>query len=149
MLHIILDSPSSGHAITLFEASYNFKDIFQSGLLFEDINKMFNFIYEENLLKTHVVAIPTHLSLQEALELKKKLKSLDLSTVELCINNSYNRIPDINNEDPPAFLGQKLKIEQEVLANYEEEIIASLPHSTSLEYSGIIKDLGPHMKAFE
>ena len=32
-LSIVVDGPSSGHALTLFEAGYNFKKIFKKGLL--------------------------------------------------------------------------------------------------------------------
>src|SRR5690606_32382499 len=39
-LVFVLDSPASGHALTMIEATSNFGQIFGSGLVFEDTNKM-------------------------------------------------------------------------------------------------------------
>jgi GTPase SAR1 family protein len=38
-LTLILDSPSSGHALTMLESTHNFRDIFESGIIFDDTNE--------------------------------------------------------------------------------------------------------------
>jgi anion-transporting ArsA/GET3 family ATPase len=39
-LVIVLDSPASGHALTMFESTSNFKTIFKTGLVVKDIDRM-------------------------------------------------------------------------------------------------------------
>ena len=53
-LHIVMDSPSSGHAITMFESSHNFKEMFGKGMIVDDINRMHQFIYDEQRLRSIV-----------------------------------------------------------------------------------------------
>ena len=43
-LTIVLDSPSSGHAITMFESPDNYKEMLKKGLLVQDIDKIKNII---------------------------------------------------------------------------------------------------------
>ena len=73
---VVLDSPSSGHAITMFEACFNFKEIFQSGALVDDINKMLDFIYRPELLKVIICSLPTMMAMGESFELEDHLKNL-------------------------------------------------------------------------
>ena len=49
-LIIVLDSPASGHALTMFESSSNFKKIFRAGMIVKDIDKMHAFLSAENAI---------------------------------------------------------------------------------------------------
>lgn len=147
-LTVVLDSPASGHAITMFEACYNFKDIFQVGVLVDDINKMLTYVYESQILRVLVTALPTQMAMHEAQDLKKHLNGLNIKDTLLIVNNCLSKIAQLEEEEKnyPPFLKTKLQLEEEVLNQYKSEINAFLPHSTSIEYGKIIEDLVPHMK---
>lgn len=123
-LTIILDSPASGHALTMFESSSNFKTIFGSGLIVKDIDRMQNFLCADHSLKTYIVTIATELALTEAMDLKAELETASNSLTmkpEIIINDSFTRYIENENISPdelPIFLQLKIKQESEVLHTY-------------------------------
>ncbi len=147
-LIVILDSPASGHALTLFESCNNFKEIFKTGLIFSDIQKMLNMLHNKNILITHICSLPTLLAMSESVELKKELEQLGPYNLQIIINNSFSRLKELqeNEHNWPDFINKKIEIEQEIGSKYQEEIRTSLPYSTSLEYLDIINYLTPYMK---
>jgi anion-transporting ArsA/GET3 family ATPase len=141
-LVIVLDSPASGHALTMFESSSNFKKIFRSGLLVKDIEHMQSFLKKENHLKTHIVTLATELALTEALDLKNELdqnlQDTDAHT-ELIINDSFKKFFEINRieqKDLPNFLLQKLKLEEGIVESH-----LSLPHIDRDNTADIVREL--------
>jgi arsenite-transporting ATPase len=134
-LTIVMDSPSSGHALTMFEASFNFLEMFKSGMIVEDIHKMHEFLYEKESIQTFILALPTLMATQESTELKAQLETLHVST-QILLNESYLKIPALNHnqEELPEFLKKKLSLEQEVVEANEQGFTESFQHypSTSL-----------------
>lgn len=119
-LIIIMDSPASGHALTMFESTSNFKKIFSAGLIVKDIERMHAFLRDPENLKTYIVALPTELALHEAVDLKNDLmnniQGLSL-TPEIIINDSFKEFIQKNNiseEELPLFLVNKLKREDNI-----------------------------------
>lgn len=142
-LIIVLDSPASGHALTMFESSMNFKNIFKTGLIVKDIEKMHSFLQAEYNLKTYIVATPTDLALTEAHELQKELNQSD-KTCSIIINNSYKKFFDLYHLDSnnlPDFLTRKLADEKEM--DLKE---ATLPHCTENIPEALVRELTPLMK---
>lgn len=119
-LTIIMDSPASGHALTMFESTSNFKKIFSAGLIVKDIERMHTFLSNKDNLKTYVVALPTELAMHEALDLKNNLaqniQGLSLNP-EIIINDSLFEFLTLNQVNPnelPLFLQDKLKREDDI-----------------------------------
>ena len=141
-LIIVLDSPASGHALTMFESTSNFKKIFNSGLVVKDIDKMQAFLKGKNNLKTHIVTIATELSLSEAMDLKDELDNNLPNTeahCDLVVNDSFKRFFEIKNVDEktlPPFLSQKIALEENIVKNHY-----SLPHIDKNKTSSIVIDL--------
>lgn len=137
-LTIILDSPASGHALTMFESSSNFKKIFRTGLIVKDIEKMRASLEDENYLKTYIMALPNELAIQEATELVEELKSV-YKNMEIVINNSivkYCQENAIDEYELPEFLKIKAEIEKQVLNGYK-----SLPHVPQNEFEKVVQIL--------
>ncbi|AUN99625.1 hypothetical protein DOM21_02700 [Bacteriovorax stolpii] len=147
-LVIVLDSPASGHALTMFESSSNFKKIFRAGLIVKDIEKMHTFLSRPGHLKTLIVSLATELAINEARDLQNELANSngpDLN-VELMVNDSYLKYlkdNQIDEKDLPDFLKNKIELEKEIIGN-----IKSLPHIDESEQVGVIEELAPHMGAF-
>lgn len=144
-LILILDSPSSGHALTLFESSHNFKKMFGSGILVKDIDKMHEFIYNEDNLSVLICSLPTPMALNESLEVKSHLELLNVKNIEIFVNNSIDKM-DINHEDLPVFLKKKIKIEKEFLDKGEIQLKSIIPHLTTLDYNEVVTRLYEHTK---
>jgi arsenite-transporting ATPase len=114
-LYIVLDSPSSGHAIALFESTSLWKKIFQSGPLVRDLEKMISFLNEENHLSIDIVTLPSEMSIQESFELKEQLgKSIPINT-NIILNNLISKNTLMENNELPDFLKNKVFIERNIL----------------------------------
>jgi len=146
-LVIVLDSPASGHALTMFESTSNFKTIFKSGLVVKDIDKMQAFLSGENNLKTHVVTLATELSLAEALDLKNELDNNLPDTKahsDLIVNDSFKKFFEIKKIDQsllPPFLAQKIALEEDIVSQY-----FTLPHIDHVEMPKVVMELSNLME---
>ncbi len=148
-LIIVLDSPASGHALTMFESSSNFKKIFRAGLIVKDIEKMHAFLSRPGHLKTLIASLATELAINEARDLQNELSQNasgpDLN-VELLVNDSYLKYlkeNKIDEKDLPDFLKGKITLEKEIIGD-----LKSLPHIDESEQVGVIEELAPKMEAF-
>ena len=142
----VLDSPSSGHALTMLEAVYNFSEIFQSGTVFEDTKKMIRLLNKENFLKINILTIPTEMSVKESQELELSLQQIaKIQTATIC-NTSLKSIENISSIKPPPSLQVKIDNEQEIINKHGHLINYFIPYSTSNTPSQLIKDLVPSTK---
>ena len=148
-LHIVMDSPPSGHALTMFESPRTFKDIFRSGLLVNDIESMLDFILDDATLKTTVVSLPTEMALQESLELVNTLHNYPLKNVSLIINNhieSCYEMIDTDKSELPPFLEKTIDMQRKVIKSSPVEIEATIPYISFNDTSRIINTLTPAME---
>jgi arsenite-transporting ATPase len=139
-LTIVLDSPSSGHALTMFESSHNFKEIFGSGLLVEDIKRMHRFIYGENVLKTFIISLPTRMALQESKEVIQHLRDLKFEETFLVANDCLSSVLEVD-EELPEFLKTKKELEDTVIGEFKEDIFGKIPHSLGENFKDVLDDL--------
>lgn len=144
-LHIILDSPSSGHAIALFESTNLWRKIFQSGPLVNDLNKMNDFLNSQENISINIVTLPSEMSIQESIELKESLEdSLPIKS-NIVLNNLLTKSPIMTHRELPDFLKNKLLIEENVLkmVNSESYYIAHQVYSDPISaISNISKFIG-------
>ena len=148
-LTIVLDSPASGHALTMFESASNFKKIFRAGLIVKDIDKMHNLLSLPGYLKTLVISLPTELAIGEAHDLQKELKENsggpDFHT-QIVVNDSYFQYlkeNQIQENDLPDFLKNKIELEKEIIKGTK-----SLAHVDESEPEVIIMKIAPKMGEF-
>lgn len=148
-LIIVMDSPASGHALTMFEASSNFKKIFSSGLIVKDIDRMHSFLENPDNLGTFIVTLATELAMSEAHDLQAELaaniKGLNLTT-NIIINDSFIQYLNDNaiaTADLPSFLQDRLKREEALSLENQK-----LPHVPELKETDIVNKLSEKMKLF-
>lgn len=146
-LIIVLDSPASGHALTMFESSSNFKKIFRAGMIVKDIDRMHAFLSGENALKTVIVSLATELAMNEALDLKKELETHttgpDLNVL-VVVNDSflqYVKDNQIEENQLPDFLKNKIDLEKDILHGE-----MALPHIDDNSMDKIILKIAPMME---
>jgi arsenite-transporting ATPase len=143
-LMIVLDSPASGHALTMFESSNNFKKIFKTGLIVKDIEKMKSKLEDPDFLKTFIIALPNELAVTEAGELIDELENIYTNN-ELIINNSFKLFCDINKikvDSLPDFLLQKISAENDISSK-----LIKLPHVPETDFVKVVNILSTEVKA--
>lgn len=141
-LTLVLDAPASGHALTMMEATSNFREIFQSGLVFDDTEKMLAKLYDRQHTGIRVFALPTVLAVHEALELKASLEKLAPFDTTISLNHSLTAWAETVAAAPPA-LQQKLSLEQDMLALHGGDIKTRFPFSAARDGQGLYADLKP------
>lgn len=146
-LVVVLDSPASGHALTMFESSSNFKKIFRAGMIVKDIDKMHAFLGGEKALKTVIVSLATELAMNEAKDLKKELETHTNGpnlNVNVVVNDSFLQyLKDNKIEESllPDFLKNRIDLEKSIL--HGETV---LPHIDEKKMDEIIMKLAPMME---
>ncbi len=123
---LVLDAPASGHALTMLEATKNFREIFQSGLVFEDTNKMIKKLYDPAHTCIRIISLPTELSLQEALELKDSIQKLGPIPCKIILNQLLASWGEKIKDLPHALL-EKVKLEEKVHQEFITHIDGSFP----------------------
>lgn len=139
-LTIVLDSPSSGHALTMFESSHNFKEIFGSGLLVEDIKRMHDFIYKKDILKNLIISLPTKMALNESIEVIEHLKNLNFTNTHLIANDCLSPVLETE-EVLPSFLQIKKDLELSVINEFDGKLLEKVPHCLAPNFKEVITEL--------
>jgi anion-transporting ArsA/GET3 family ATPase len=148
-LTVVLDSPASGHALTMFESSSNFKKIFRAGMIVKDIDRMHKFLAAPGHLKTIVVALANELAMNEAQDLQKELAANTAGpnlNVEIIVNDSFLRYTKDNSVDEtllPDFLKNKIELEKNIIGK-----AIALPHIDESGQDTIINKITPYMAEF-
>ncbi|GAB4414690.1 MAG: hypothetical protein OHK0056_21690 [Bacteriovoracaceae bacterium] len=148
-LTVILDSPSSGHAMTMFESTHNFKKIFGSGLLFQDLNRMQEFLLDKSKTSINIVTIPTEMAVHEAQDLKASFLSLGLNDIRLILNSSLpdnSHLTEERIKEFPDFLKKKYDLEKEIIDQYSDLFVKRYAHVVTTEAHQVISELSSQMK---
>lgn len=149
-LHIVIDAPASGHSLTLFQSTHNFKDMFKEGLLVDDINKMHSFLHTEGNLEVWVASLPTRMAIQEGKELGEQLNEMDVNNIKYLANGNLGLVPYIKNGDSvlPDFLNQKVTMEKEALSNIspDEMEVGILPYFTDVKFESVVNSAKDYLK---
>lgn len=130
-LIVVLDAPASGHALTMVESTTNFKQIFESGVIFEDTGKMLALLNDPEYTKIHVVSLPSLMSWQEALELRTGLHERTPVDVDITVNNCLFTLVENDLEKLPQGLRDKALNEKQLIQDNLSEMRCILPHSLS------------------
>lgn len=143
-LTIVLDAPATGHAISMFEATSNFGEIFQIGHIFDDIMRMKSFMSEEGNLMTLIALLPQSLAKEEAIELHEYLITIGMNRNQFIINQT---LADLLKEERslPAFLQERVSVEKDFLKSYPNSIV--MPYTPLPEESEIIDFISEKIRA--
>ena len=108
--HVIIDMPSTGYGVALFQSVLNFSRLFQGGPVHRDALAMHEFFGDEKSTGHVIVALPEEMPLREALDLEKHLDTL---------------FP----KNPAAFVANRLFPQPLTLAPFTDSDRKSEPHA--------------------
>lgn len=140
-LIVVLDAPASGHALIMVESTTNFKQIFESGVIFEDTGKMLARLNDPEYTKIHIVSLPSLMSWQEALELRTGLQERTPVNIDITVNNCLYPLLENDLAKLPEGLREKALNEKQLIQENLSEMQCILPHSLSHEAVAIEADL--------
>ncbi len=138
-LHIVLDSPASGHTLSMFESTHNFHEMFKSGILADDIKHMHKLLSDPNFLSLNVVELPTQMAVQEGRELAAQLVAIGLHAPAHWLNSSMVENAQIKaspRESLPPFLESRVKAEEELRDEFHFDHV--IPHVAAADFSEVI-----------
>ena len=146
-LHLVIDSPSSGHMISLFESLNTWKNIFQTGVLTNDIEHMLDFLSREENLEVNIVTLPSEMSIEESCELKQTLASKLTVEPKIILNNLLSKSDFLLNQNEiPLFLENKIKIEEQILMELlPTGTYAYTSHHVDKDYQQIVLSLASEL----
>ena len=142
-LIVVLDSPSSGHAQTLFESAFHFKDIFKTGMLVNDIDEMLSMLQDPSFLKIIIAALPTEMAIEESFELKKNLLDCELPNVDIVLNSCMSEQVE-NAETLPNMLKTRVATETKILEENSNKVVGKLPFCPRLNEREKVDELIEH-----
>jgi len=142
-LTLVLDSPSSGHALTMLEATKNFNEIFQSGILHSDTQLMLDMLLKKDFTQINIITLPSMLSINESLELRTSLEKIEQFENYIYCNYTLSNYESAN---LPEFLHQKLNNEVLAIEQGGENIKNQIPFSLANGVKLVVKDLVPSME---
>jgi hypothetical protein len=145
-LILVLDAPASGHALTMVESTTNFRQIFESGVIFDDASRMLALLNDPYFTKIHVISLPSQMSWQEAHELKVGLKERTPVNIQITVNNCLYPLVADKIDSLPSGLREKVLNEQQLVREHETEMHCILPHSLAFESHAIEMDLVGSLK---
>ncbi len=141
-LTIVLDSPSSGHATMMLQSAYHYRDLFKSGLLFADIQKMLQFAQDNDIVRINICTIPTELAMTETQELKNEIQSMNFET-KVFLNNSFTKLLEDENCQDLGPLTSRIKLEKSILEENKSLPLVSL--SLMHHEQDLVKELSKDM----
>lgn len=136
---LVLDAPASGHALTMLEATANFREIFQAGLVFEDTEKMLQRLYDPQHTGVRIISLPTQMSIHEALELREAVHQLAPMDCKVFLNNTLVSW-ESELTDAPFALQEKVRLEKEVEQQFGQEVAGKIPFSVATNVEAFVKD---------
>jgi arsenite-transporting ATPase len=145
-LHIVFDSPSSGHALTMIKAPQNFADIFKSGILYEDTQSIRDFLFKNTQTQVNIISIPTQMSCNEAVELQNKLHEAESGIKSKIFLNNILSLKEVSPDELPDFLKEKFNNEQEIIKSFQDSWTFSVPRANATQAADIVKEIVPFMK---
>lgn len=89
---VVLDSPATGHALSLLNAPMNFKRITKMGPVYRDSSLMTEFLADPEKTGIVLSSLPEEMSVQETLELQKLL-SRDFPRPQVYVNKCFPELP--------------------------------------------------------
>lgn len=140
-LIVVLDAPASGHALTMIESTTNFQHIFESGVVFEDTAKMLARLNDPAYTKIHVVSLPSLMSWQESMELKKGLTERTPVGVDLTINNYLYPLVANDLDALPKGIRDKALNEKQLVESNQNEMQCIFTHSLQNNTKAVELDL--------
>lgn len=136
--HLVVDLPSSGYAVAMFQSMTNFKNLFRTGPVVRDAEGMLSTFNQPELASLFILTLPEEMPVREGIELRSQLQSLFPGNPSHVVCNRLLREPKTGSLTPQsptsdssslvptsaeAFAQERTALEWEHLQTFERERI--------------------------
>ncbi len=98
--HIVVDMPSTGYGLALFQSTYNFVKLFRGGPLHRDAQSILETLKEPQSTGHLIVALPEEMPLRESLELNAFLAEIfPQNPAAFLVNRTFPTVLQENQEE--------------------------------------------------
>jgi len=145
-LNIVIDGPSSGHALSILQSPITFSKMFLAGSLKNDLAEIQSFLIDSLKFKLINVSLPTRLSIEESRETLETLNKNfpELNAIKI-LNQSILSLNLSTNIISHSFL-LKSKMEEETNLNLASKQHHTVPLSLQENVANRKKDISPFLK---
>ena len=143
-LTIVLDSPSSGHVLTMLESIKNYREILRQGTVFDDVEIMQEFISDPNTLRILICNIPTQLSLSEGMELKSHLEDFSYNDIHMFLNLFLPLNTSSLKQELPPYLRQRVELEESLEQEYCSGQELKIPYLGTIDEQERVQLMAPY-----
>lgn len=123
--HLVLDMPATGHSLTMFQSTINFRRAFGVGPLARDADQMLETFASPEQCAAIIVALPEETPLVEGLELGQKLQGLFPKVIPQYV---VNRVWQVTGPATPAEISLVPRSAAELLASKKREEARNIAH---------------------
>lgn len=104
---VVVDLPSTGYGLAMFQSIQNFLNLFQGGPIHTDAKKMLEAFEDPEQTGLLITALPEEMPLQEALELEENLRQLlPKNPIAFVVNRVFPKEGIEPPSQPPSILPQ-------------------------------------------
>jgi len=99
--HVIVDMPSTGYGLAMFQSTENFIKLFSGGPLFRDAEAMLETLRDPSVTGHLIVSLPEEMPLRESLELNEYLlQNFPNNSAAFIVNRLFPHIPSPQGFNP-------------------------------------------------
>ncbi|MEO5668057.1 MAG: ArsA-related P-loop ATPase [Bdellovibrionota bacterium] len=98
--HVVMDAPSTGHALMLFRSTQALVEVFGSGIVFKQASEIMSLMRDPSRTRLYVLSTPEELPLKEAADLSRGLEALGLPKSRFVLNRV--RPPVVASSEAPS-----------------------------------------------
>jgi len=84
--HVVMDAPSTGHALMLFRSTQALVEVFGTGIVFKQASDIMSLMRDASTTRLYVLSTPEELPLKEATDLAKGLAAIGLPRPRFVLN---------------------------------------------------------------
>lgn len=102
--HVVVDMPSTGYGLAMFQSTQNFANLFKTGPLYRDAAEMLSTFKDPEKTAVLIVALPEEMPLRESIELGDFLNDLfPNNPPSFWVNRKFPRVTSLEEEkaNPP------------------------------------------------
>jgi anion-transporting ArsA/GET3 family ATPase len=133
--HIIVDAPASGHFLMLFNSTLALKDIFHSGIIHSQADKLQKYILDPQMTHIYLATLLEELPIQEMQESIHALKKMSVNVDQIWVN----RFPELDEVFPnstshslPSKEWHQLKVATQSLVEEQNELWKKIQNNFSI-----------------
>lgn len=132
--HVVVDLPSTGHALTILNIPSVVQKIFKKGIVAKETGRIMEIVYNRERSCVVLASLPEYMPTQETLKfIETANEKLDIAIGPIFLNKLPLEIPWMNSEEYKANIDKVPGQTKKILDNYQDRYNSMLEQKEYLE----------------